>query len=183
MTIPVVVHVVYRTSTENISDAQIQTQLDVLNADFRRLNSDADGTWSQAADAEIEFCLATSDPSGNATTGITRTSTTVNGPTESSLVSSTWGVLIGTKDDIVETADYRTPPEKRWNGQLVLDVATSFAQYVLSTADAELAMIDAQTVVPEGAPPQIAEGFPVACVPRMERSDFLGFGYTGGFPG
>ena len=56
VTIPVVVHVVYRTSTENISTAQIQTQLDVLNEDFRRLNSDADGTWSQAADAEIEFC-------------------------------------------------------------------------------------------------------------------------------
>ncbi|MFT4532977.1 MAG: hypothetical protein ACJA1A_001042 [Saprospiraceae bacterium] len=79
VTIPVVVHVVYRTSTENISTAQIQTQLDVLNEDFRRLNSDADGTWSQAADAEIEFCLASVDPSGNATSGITRTSTNVNG--------------------------------------------------------------------------------------------------------
>ena len=79
ITIPVVVHVVYRTSTENISDAQIQSQIDVLNADFRRLNSDADNTWSQAADSEIEFCMASVDPSGNATTGITRTSTTVNG--------------------------------------------------------------------------------------------------------
>ena len=79
VTIPVVFHVVYRTSTENISDAQIQSQLDVLNEDFRRLNSDADGTWSQAADTEIEFCLATVDPNGNSTNGITRTSTTVNG--------------------------------------------------------------------------------------------------------
>ena len=77
VTIPVVVHVVYNTSAENISDAQIQTQIDVLNDDFRRLNSDADNTWSQAADSEIEFCLATVDPSGNATTGITRTSTSV----------------------------------------------------------------------------------------------------------
>ena len=79
VTIPVVVHVVYRTSTENISDAQIQSQLDVLNDDFRRLNSDATNNWSQAADSEIEFCLATVDPNGNATTGITRTSTSVNG--------------------------------------------------------------------------------------------------------
>ncbi len=79
ITIPVVFHVVYRTETENISAAQIQTQLDVLNEDFRRLNTDADGTWSQAADTEIEFCLATVDPNGNATNGITRTSTTVNG--------------------------------------------------------------------------------------------------------
>lgn len=79
VTIPVVVHVVYRTAEENISDAQIQSQMQVLNDDFRRLNSDANNTWSQAADAEIEFCLATVDPNGNPTNGITRTSTTVNG--------------------------------------------------------------------------------------------------------
>ncbi|MEL7534823.1 MAG: M43 family zinc metalloprotease [Bacteroidota bacterium] len=75
ISIPVVVHVVYRNTTENISDAQIQSQLDVLNEDFRRTNSDADNVWSQADDVEIEFCLATVDPSGNSTTGITRTST------------------------------------------------------------------------------------------------------------
>jgi len=71
ITIPVVVHVLYRNSTENISVAQIQSQLDVLNEDFRRTNPDADNTWSQAADSEIEFCLATVDPNGNTTTGIT----------------------------------------------------------------------------------------------------------------
>ncbi|MEL7422377.1 MAG: M43 family zinc metalloprotease [Bacteroidota bacterium] len=76
ITIPVVVHVVYNNGTENISDAQIQSQMDVINADFRRTNSDADNVWSQAADSEIEFCLATVDPSGNPTNGITRTSTT-----------------------------------------------------------------------------------------------------------
>ena len=76
ITIPVVVHVLYRNSTENISEAQIQSQLDVLNEDFRRTNPDADNTWSQAADTEIQFCMATVDPNGNATTGITRKSTT-----------------------------------------------------------------------------------------------------------
>jgi hypothetical protein len=76
VTIPTVVHVVYNNSTENISDAQVLSQIRILNEDFRRTNSDADGTWSQAADTEIEFCLATIDPSGNPTTGITRTSTT-----------------------------------------------------------------------------------------------------------
>lgn len=75
ITIPTVVHVVYNNSTENISDAQIQSQMTVLNNDFRRLNSDADNTWSQAADVEIEFCMATVDPNGNPTNGITRTST------------------------------------------------------------------------------------------------------------
>ncbi|WP_299332602.1 T9SS type A sorting domain-containing protein [uncultured Psychroserpens sp.] len=76
ITIPVVVHVIYRTSQENISDAQIQSQIDVLNEDFRRTNADADNAWSQAADMEIEFCLASVDENGNATTGITRKSTT-----------------------------------------------------------------------------------------------------------
>ena len=78
ITIPVVVHVVYSNSAENISDAQIQSQITVLNEDFRRLNSDADNTWLQAADSEIEFCLASIDPDGNATNGITRTSTSVS---------------------------------------------------------------------------------------------------------
>lgn len=73
--IPVVVHVVYNTTAENVSTAQIMSQIDVLNADFRRMNSDADNVWSQAADSEVSFCLATVDPSGAATTGITRTST------------------------------------------------------------------------------------------------------------
>ena len=79
ITIPVVVHVVYYNSTENISTAQIQSQIDVLNEDFRRLNADAVNTPAGfqpvAADSEIEFCLATTDPNGNPTDGITRTQT------------------------------------------------------------------------------------------------------------
>ncbi len=73
ITIPVVVHVIYQTNAQNISDAQIASQMQVLNDDFRRNNSDANNTWSQAADTQIEFCMATVDPNGNATTGITRT--------------------------------------------------------------------------------------------------------------
>lgn len=76
ITIPVVVHVLYRTSAENISTAQIQSQIDVLNEDYRRTNSDANTIWPQAADTQIEFCLTTIDPNGNPTTGITRKSTT-----------------------------------------------------------------------------------------------------------
>ena len=75
-TIPVVVHVLYTNNQNNISDAQILSQIDVLNEDFRRLNSDADNTWSQAADIEVEFCMASIDPNNNATNGITRTQVT-----------------------------------------------------------------------------------------------------------
>lgn len=76
VTIPVVVNVVYNTTSENISDNQILTQIQVLNDDFRRLNADKVNTpsvWTGiAADCEINFCLATQDPSGAATTGIRR---------------------------------------------------------------------------------------------------------------
>ena len=40
ITIPVVVHVVWKTNTHNISDAQIQSQIDALNKDYRRTNID-----------------------------------------------------------------------------------------------------------------------------------------------
>ena len=79
VTIPVVVHVLWNDPIENISAAQIQSQIDILNEDFRLLNSDSlDSShpfWQLTADTEIEFCLATRDPNGNATSGITRTYT------------------------------------------------------------------------------------------------------------
>ncbi|KAA9340054.1 PKD domain-containing protein [Adhaeribacter soli] len=81
-TIPVVFHVVYKTAAENISDAQILSQLEVLNRDFRRFNADTTNTpqafRSVSADTGIEFCLASVDPNGAPTTGITRTLTTAN---------------------------------------------------------------------------------------------------------
>ncbi len=75
ITIPVVVHVVYNEPIEEISDAQILSQMEVLNEDFRRLNNDADNLWPQADDIEIEFCLATLGPNGESTLGITKTLT------------------------------------------------------------------------------------------------------------
>lgn len=76
-TIPTVVHVLYTNATENISNAQIMSQLEILNQDYRRMNPDTGNTRSifsgLAADVGIEFCLATTDPDGNPTTGITRT--------------------------------------------------------------------------------------------------------------
>ncbi|HKJ49057.1 MAG TPA: zinc metalloprotease [Christiangramia sp.] len=60
--IPVVVHVVYSNSQENISDQQINSQMDILNEDFRAANSDASNTPSEfagvVADSEISFTLA-----------------------------------------------------------------------------------------------------------------------------
>ena len=81
ITIPVVVHVLYNSSQQNISDAQIKSQIDVLNKDYRRLNDDTVNTpsvfRSVAADCGFQFELAKVDPDGYATTGIVRKKTTI----------------------------------------------------------------------------------------------------------
>jgi hypothetical protein len=79
--IPVVVHVVWNTAVQNISDAQVASQIDVLNRDFRRTNPDFTSTPAPflplVADARVEFFLADTSPSGAPTTGIERRQTTV----------------------------------------------------------------------------------------------------------
>jgi hypothetical protein len=74
--IPVVVHILYHSPAEKISDARVQSQIEVLNKCFRRQNADSVKTPSYfkplAADVEIEFQLAISDNSSRATTGIIR---------------------------------------------------------------------------------------------------------------
>lgn len=80
ITIPVVVHILHDGenigSGKNLSEAQINSQIQVLNEDYRRNNADTINTNSTfkevAADVGIEFCLATLDPSCMPTSGITR---------------------------------------------------------------------------------------------------------------
>jgi hypothetical protein len=61
VTIPVIVHVLYNTTQENISDAQIASQIAVLNEDFRKTNSDYPLTPSEfsnlVTDSEVQFVL------------------------------------------------------------------------------------------------------------------------------
>jgi hypothetical protein len=81
ITLPVVVHVVHRAAADNISDAQVKSQLEVLNRDFGARNTDkrqVPDVWkSLVVDAKIRFEFAKKDPKGKATSGITRTATTV----------------------------------------------------------------------------------------------------------
>lgn len=76
ITIPVVVHILYHQPGENISDQQVISQIEMLNQCFRRLNADTSNTpavfKSIAADCEIEFKLAISDPIRRSTSGIIR---------------------------------------------------------------------------------------------------------------
>lgn len=82
VTIPIVVHIVYHVGSplENISDEQIQSQIEVLNRDFRGRSSQISEISAEfkplVADVELEFCLASIDPRGRPTKGITRTETT-----------------------------------------------------------------------------------------------------------
>jgi hypothetical protein len=71
ITVPVIVHVIHEGeavgSGRNISAAQIQSQIDVLNEDFRRApNTPGFNNDPVGADAEIEFCLAFVDTTGRA---------------------------------------------------------------------------------------------------------------------
>jgi hypothetical protein len=80
VTIPVVVHVVYNTAAENISPAQIESQIASLNKDYSAKNPDKSKTpivWAGlVSETRIQFALARIDPNGNLTNGITRTKTT-----------------------------------------------------------------------------------------------------------
>ncbi|MEZ0486325.1 M43 family zinc metalloprotease [Fibrella aquatica] len=81
--IPVVVHVVHNqpngliggANNPNITDAQIQSQIDVLNEDYRKAVGTPGGTSTNpvAVDTNIEFYLATQDPNGAPSTGVVRT--------------------------------------------------------------------------------------------------------------
>lgn len=74
--IPVVVHIIQQTEAILISDARVQSQIDVLNEDFLKLNADTSliplEHQAAAANTKVRFCLATIDPNGCPTTGINR---------------------------------------------------------------------------------------------------------------
>lgn len=79
--IPVVFHIIHNNGEENISDAQVQDAVRVMNEDYNRQNPD----WvtvrpefiDLVANVGIEFRLAQRDPEGNCTNGITRTVSTL----------------------------------------------------------------------------------------------------------
>ena len=74
--IPMVFHILHEYGSENISDAQIIDQVNILNRDFRLMNADTSQVIQEFkqlyGDAKIEFRLATIDPYGNCTNGIDR---------------------------------------------------------------------------------------------------------------
>ncbi|MDZ4840139.1 MAG: M43 family zinc metalloprotease [Bacteroidota bacterium] len=78
--IPVVIHIMHNNGPERLSDLQIKAVMSGLNNAFRKRNKDStlirNPFKSLITDTRIEFQLASTDPNGNCTSGITRTITT-----------------------------------------------------------------------------------------------------------
>ena len=118
ITIPVVVHVIHSGdligSDENISNGQVESQIQVLNEDFRRkLNTPGFNTNPVGADVEIEFVLAKRDPAGVTSNGINR----VN------LLQGTWST---------EDIDNFVKPQTQWDPEKYLNI------WVVKFANTEL---------------------------------------------
>ena len=116
VTIPVVVHVLYKagTNTKDLpKESDIRQQLDIESKDFRQTvritKHEADDkehfTDKNALDTRISFCLASQDPSGRATSGVLTVPTSV----------TTW-----LADDNMKSA--RTGGSTAWDTEKYLNV-------------------------------------------------------------
>ncbi len=113
--VPVVVHVIHSGEPvgtgSNLSAAQIQAQLDVLNEDFAAQNPNFNQTpaqWTSViGNPDIQFCLANVDPSGNPSDGITRHNITVTGT----------DINDSNVEDVIK-------PQTTWNSNLYYNIWT-----------------------------------------------------------
>ncbi len=119
--IPVVYHVIHEGGTENISDAQIMSDLKDLNDSYRKRNLNvsfvAPAFRGISADVEIEFRLAQKKIDGSCFSGITRTlSSTTNGGGNSAA-------------DAVKAAHGNFPGNKYMNIYIAKSIASGAAGY------------------------------------------------------
>lgn len=127
-TIPVVVHVIHNGEAigtgVNISDAQVLSQIQVLNEDYRRMsgtrgfNLNLDG-----ADVEVEFCLAQQTPDGCVTNGINRI--------DMSATSTSWSGPGGNTDTVLKPATIWDPSKylNIWTVNFENNTLLGFAQF------------------------------------------------------
>jgi len=119
--VPVVFHILHQGGSENITDAQVNDAIRILNRDYRKLNPDTTVTISQfkgiAGDVEIEFRLATIDPNGACTNGIIRHNTP----------STVW--TSGTAGPYTGTSAGKWNPTKYLNVYSVKSISSGAAGY------------------------------------------------------
>jgi hypothetical protein len=81
ITIPVVFHVIYKTTEQNVSYDLLQAQIDQLNLDFSATNPDivdVPPIFQPAGNMGIQFTIASRAPNGDPTTGIQRRTTNLD---------------------------------------------------------------------------------------------------------
>lgn len=92
--IPVVVHVLYKTAAQNISLAQVQSQIVAMNKDYSATNTDIGSVpamfQSAKGNMDIQFCLAQTDPNGLPTDGVNRIAITATSLTDTD-IEGTYG--------------------------------------------------------------------------------------------
>jgi hypothetical protein len=135
--VPVVFHIVYNSPIENVPDSLIVQQLDRLNRDFQKTNSDTINTpapfKNMAGKMDIQFCFAAFTPSLVPTTGINRVFTTktfFNAPSSYSILDSLKHTSLGGADswditkylniwigNVTNVTGYSAPPGNMQNNE------------------------------------------------------------------
>lgn len=92
--IPIVFHVMHQYGSENISDAQVQDAVRILNEDYQLRNADTSTIVSSfknlKGNVNIEFRLAKIDPSGNCTNGIVHVYTPLTNQADDGVKFDQW---------------------------------------------------------------------------------------------
>lgn len=117
--IPVVFHIVWNSPQENLADSIIHRQIELLNQDFGRKNPDTINMREDfdivKGNPRIQFKLATIDPDGNPTTGITRTQTNKTSFFDLSFLTAGFDVL----EEVKQTDNGGMDP---WNQERYLNI-------------------------------------------------------------
>ena len=131
--IPVVFHIIHNNGPENISYAQIQDEMNILNQDYNKQNADTADVINQfksiVANVGITFKLAQLDPNGNCTNGVVRVQNTdtYSGGENLKQDSPIWD---------------RTKYLNVWVCQTIASGAAGYSMYPPSVADSYGATID-----------------------------------------
>jgi len=155
--IPVVFHIVFSTSQQNLSTAVIQNQIDILNKDFQRLNADTIQMRSIFNNVKgatnIQFELASLDPSGNITNGITRTST-------ATASFGTVNLLLGNFSDVEKVKSSSLGGTNPWNPNKYLNIWICNMSLNLGTGETPV-------LLGYGTPPTGLPNWPTGSIPSL----------------
>lgn len=148
-TIPVVVHIVYNTASQDLHDSVIHNQIRILNEDFNRLNADTVNMRSifqpYVGYGNVEFVLASFDPNGNPTTGITRTQTS-----HTTFSGSLIDMMTGDMSSIERVKSSSNGGVSPWNQSRYLNIWV--CNMAINFGGSEMPMLMGYATPPDGLP-------------------------------